>query len=127
IGSGGVNRTRGSDEPDAKKPIDALLQRSRQIAHQPEGEATEISRERAHEEHDDGGDERGGDDTTEEKSSAVNLALAATEKIDGSDGSGGAEKCPERSQQRREHWGKRDVGFDDERKDGAEACTAGNA
>src|SRR5439155_50428 len=79
------------------------------------------------EEHDDGGDERSSDDTAEKERSAVNLAFAPAEKIDDSDSSGGPEKGAERSQQCGEHWRKRDAGFDDERKDCAEACTARNA
>ena len=127
IGSGGVYRAGGNEETNAQEPIDTLLERSGKIAHQPEGEATEIPSERAHEEHDDGGDERSSDDTAEKERSAVNLAFAPAEKIDDSDSSGGPEKGAERSQQCGEHWRKRDAGFDDKRKDGSEACAAGYA
>src|SRR5216683_5987538 len=126
IGSGGVNCASGNEETNTQEPIDAPLKRSGEIAHQPKGEATEVPGERAHEEHDDGGDERGGDDATEEKRGAVNLARAAAEKIDGGDGSGGSEEGTHRSQQRREYRRKREVGFDNEREDGAETRTAGN-
>src|SRR5207302_10629062 len=92
IGSGGIYRAGGNEETNAQEPIDALLERSGKIAHQPEGEATEIPSERAHEEHDDGGDERSSNDTAEKKRSAVNLSFAPPEKIDDSDRSGGPDE-----------------------------------
>src|SRR5260370_41796123 len=106
MGRGGVDGTRGRGETNAQEPRDALLKRSGKVAHQPEGEATEVPGERAHEEHDDGGDERGGDDATEEKRGAVNLARAAAEKIEGGDGWGGPQGETQRGEQRREYRGK---------------------
>src|SRR5207247_2955590 len=83
--------------------------------------------ERTNDVHDEDRNERGGADTAEEKRGAFNLALAATEKIAGGDGGGSTKKRTERSQQCREYRREGEVGLEDERQDGAEARTTGNA
>ena len=59
-----VNGTCGNEEADTEKPINGFLQRGREFAHHPEGEAAEAARKRAHEKQDDGGKEGAGNNAT---------------------------------------------------------------
>ena len=97
IVGGGVNRAGSDEKANSKKPVNTLLKRGGEIAHEPEGHATSISGgDGAHEEGDDGGEERGGDDAAEKQRGAVDLAFAAAKYVDRGDGRGRAEKRAER-------------------------------
>src|SRR6266699_5510929 len=64
---------------------------------------------------------------TEKERAAVDLPLAAAEKINRGDGRGRSEKGAQGSEQRRKHRRNGEVRFRDEREDGAERRSAGNA
>src|SRR5215467_2248502 len=123
----GVDDTSGKEEAASQEPVNALLEGSGKIPHQPEHHAAGVAAVHcAHQENNDGGKERSGDDAAEEQRGAVNLALTAAEKIHGGNRSGSSQERTQRSKQRAKSGGERQVRLGDEAEDGAKRSAAGN-
>src|SRR6266478_1476547 len=128
VGRSGVDSAGGGKKAYAENPAQTWLQRTGEVAHQPEDHAAEVAAaEGSHQKHNDGGKEGAADDAGEEQSGAVDLSLAAPEKINGGDGSGGAEECAKRSNQRGEPCGKGEVRLGNQSENGAKRGATGDA
>src|SRR6202790_3446395 len=125
VGGRGVDSAGGHHETYAENPAQAFLQGSGEIAHQPEGHTAEIAAgQSGHEKHDDGRKKRGADDAGQEQCAAVDLALAAAQKINYGDGGGGAQKRAQRREQGGDGWRKGQVRLRDKRENGSEGGAA---